>query len=209
MDCGRSSAYATWTAAWPTSGACRTSISPEMVRGNWRCCPRWMACRAPTSSSSSLLQHWQIDQPQRLLALHPNRRARLGTFELVPDASDAIRGPDPIAVLADRYSYGPGNDAARGSRGHRLSHADGTPILQSRGAVPARVDQAIRGRRADAADPVERQRRHAVARRIADLDCASRHAGCRGAGRRSERMECSNAKRPARRREPDCRFAGK
>jgi exo-1,4-beta-D-glucosaminidase len=30
-------------------------------------------------------------------------------------------------------------------------------ILQSRGAVPARVDQAIRGRRACAADPVERQ----------------------------------------------------
>jgi hypothetical protein len=99
----------------------------------------------------------QIDQPQRLLALHPNRRARLGTFELVPNARDAIRGPDRLAVLADRDERGPGNDAARGSRGHRHGHSDGTPILQGRGAVPARVDQAIRGRRAAAADPVERQ----------------------------------------------------
>ncbi len=98
-----------------------------------------------------------IDQPQCLLAVHPNRRARLGTFELVPDARDAIRGPDPIAVLADRYSEGSCNHAARGSRGHRLGHADGTPILQGRGAVSACVDQAIRGRRARAADTVERQ----------------------------------------------------
>ena len=90
----------------------------------------------------------QTDQPQRLLALHPDRRARLGAFELVPNAGDAIRGPDAIAVLADRDERGPGNDAARGSRGHRHGHADGTPILQGRGAVPARVDQAIRGRRA-------------------------------------------------------------
>ena len=33
-------------------------------------------------------------------------------------------------------------------------------------------------------------------------------AGSGGAGRRSERMECSNPERPARRREPDGRFAG-
>ncbi len=99
----------------------------------------------------------------------------------------------PLQSLPDRDERGAGNDAARGSRGHRHSHADGTAILQGRGAVPARVDQAIRGRRAHGADPVERQRRHAVARRIADLDRAFFDARSGGAGRRSEWMERSDA----------------
>jgi exo-1,4-beta-D-glucosaminidase len=65
----------------------------------------------------------QIDQPQRLLALHPNRRARLGTFDLVPNARDAIRGPDRHCSPCRPRQRGPGNDAARGSRGHRHGHS--------------------------------------------------------------------------------------
>ncbi len=48
-----------------------------------------------------------------------------------------------IAVLAARDERGPGNDAARGSRGHRHGHTDGTPCREVPGAVPARVDQAM------------------------------------------------------------------
>ena len=113
-----------------------------------------------------------------------------------------------LAVVADRDERGPGHDAARGSRGHRDGHTDGTPVLPGRGAVSARVDQAIRGRRADAADPVERQRRHAVARGIAYPDGAFRDARGGDAGRRSERMERSDPERPGRRRGSDSRFAG-
>ena len=66
------------------------------------------------------------------------------TFELVPHAGNPVRGPDRVAVLADRDERGPGDTAARGGRGRRHGHSDGTRILQSGGAVPARFDQADR-----------------------------------------------------------------
>ena len=53
----------------------------------------------------------------------PNRRARLGAFELVPHAGDSIRGPDPVAVPADRDERSTGDGtAARGPRTSPRSH---------------------------------------------------------------------------------------
>ena len=73
-------------------------------------------CRASTSSSCELAAcRRQAGQPQCVLAVHPERRARLGAFELVSHARDAIRGPDPIAVPAARDERGPGHDEARGA----------------------------------------------------------------------------------------------
>ena len=72
-------------------------------------------------------------------------------------ASDTIRGPDPVAVLAGRDERGPRNAAARGAGDIATVTLTVPPSSRGSGAVPARDGQAIRGRRAGAADPVERQ----------------------------------------------------
>ena len=122
MDCGRSSAYATWTAAWPTSGACRTSISRATVRGNWRCCRRstglsrtyFIELELASADGKSISRnvYWLSTQTDELDWAHSNwyltpvtRYADLTPLQSLPTATSEVRatmrheGAEDIATV--------------------------------------------------------------------------------------------------------------
>ena len=208
--CRRASACTTWTAACAIERRLRgIDLAGNSARqvGDAAGADRLVA--HVLHRARARLRRRPSDQPQRLLAVHPDRRARLGAFELVPDASRPIRGPDRVAVVADRDQRGQGDVAAQRSRGDRHGHARGTRFLHDRGAVPAPVDRALRGGRLALPILWSDNDVTLVARRVAQLDRAFRRARRRGAGRRGDRMERSQPERPDCRRESDRCFAEK
>jgi hypothetical protein len=117
------------------------------------------------------------DRPQRVLALDPTRRGRLGEDDGQSTGDDdAVRrpgsAPAPVAGRCARQRGHPRRGGTRRSRRchhpgenhEHLEHADGR-VLPPRGR-PARdaLGHATPGRQRGAPDLLERQRRHALAR---------------------------------------------